>query len=697
MSASVFDPLPLTPTGHARVNLHAAVAHLLGAIERLGDTGELALPAVLERHPFLRDHLAAVASELPDDLAWPDAPAWWQGELTAWEADAPGPLPLVALTRMGVDLPARMALLAAGLVEEDPRIGAVLAELQRPLAHRRPTLATLALLAGPGTDPWSLRSDLVRTGLLDGGEDLPDVDAPVRVPAALWTVLRGSAPDAGLLDWAQYHPVEELIGLDDLLLSDTVRSAAWRAVRAGLPAVVVTGSAASGRRRLLGAVARAHHLGALFVDEAVLDTGRRRLLAPLCVALGAMPVVRVTSGATTGGATATAEVARPRGYDGPLGVVAGVEVALTGTAVGAAARIELPRLGPDQRRRHWEAVLGDHAGDDLQVLAERFLLPEGHVRRLAGQAVLTARLDGRAEVTIADVAAATRTLGHQRLGGLARRLDPLPGWHRLVVDDATQALLAAVQARCRHRERLADHLGVAVAGDGSIGVRVLLSGPSGTGKTLAARILAAELHTEVYRVDLAAVVDKYIGETEKNLDRVLSAAEELDVLLLIDEGDALLGTRTEVRSANDRFANLETNYLLQRLEGYQGVVLITTNAEDRIDAAFQRRMDAVVHFQEPEPEQRRAIWRVHLPADHAVPPAVLEELARRAQLTGGQIRNAVLQAALAAVDAGEVISADHLERAVAAEYRKAGAVSPFQRPAAARGSRRAEAFLDALP
>ena len=132
-------------------------------------------------------------------------------------------------------------------------------------------------------------------------------------------------------------------------------------------------------------------------------------------------------------------------------------------------------------------------------------------------------------------------------------------------------------------------------------MRALLTGPSGTGKTLACRLLAAELDKDLYRVDLAAVVDKYVGETEKNLDRILSTAEELDVVLLIDEGDSLLGNRTEVRTANDRFANLETNYLLQRLESYQGIVVVTTNAPDRIDPAFQRRMDVVLQLVEPGP------------------------------------------------------------------------------------------------
>jgi SpoVK/Ycf46/Vps4 family AAA+-type ATPase len=209
-------------------------------------------------------------------------------------------------------------------------------------------------------------------------------------------------------------------------------------------------------------------------------------------------------------------------------------------------------------------------------------------------------------------------------------------------------------------------------------VRALLTGPSGTGKTLAARILAAELGMDLYRVDLAAVINKYIGETEKNLHRVLSTAEDLDVVLLLDEGDALLGSRTEVRSANDRYANLETNYLLQRLESYQGIVLITTNAAENIDTAFQRRMDVAINFTAPQAEERWHIWQLHLPPASAVDAAALERVAARCAMTGGQIRNAAQLATLLALDSPfGVVTEAHLEQAVHSEYRKAGATSPL--------------------
>jgi len=212
----------------------------------------------------------------------------------------------------------------------------------------------------------------------------------------------------------------------------------------------------------------------------------------------------------------------------------------------------------------------------------------------------------------------------------------------------------------------------------NVGVRALFSGASGTGKTLAASLLAAALQKDLYRLDLSTLVNKYIGETEKNLSRVFSLAEELDVILLLDEGDALLTQRTSVQSSNDRYANLETNYLLQRLEVFEGVLIITTNASERIDSAFKRRMDVTIDFRPPEATQRATIWQLHLPAAHAVRSQLLDDVSLRCELNGGQIRNAVLYASSLALDDGGIVTSAHLEAAVQSEYRKLGSVCPLR-------------------
>jgi len=184
---------------------------------------------------------------------------------------------------------------------------------------------------------------------------------------------------------------------------------------------------------------------------------------------------------------------------------------------------------------------------------------------------------------------------------------------------------------------------------------------------------------DLYRVDLSTVVNKYIGETEKNLNQLFARAEELDVILLLDEGDALLTRRTEVTTANDRYANLETNYLLQRIETFEGILIVTTNAGDRIDGAFQRRMDVIIDFASPGPEERWHIWQIHLPPEHTISSAFLEEIASRCAFSGGQIRNAVLHASLLALAEGGTVTECHVRSAVQREYLKQGGICPLRR------------------
>jgi SpoVK/Ycf46/Vps4 family AAA+-type ATPase len=255
-------------------------------------------------------------------------------------------------------------------------------------------------------------------------------------------------------------------------------------------------------------------------------------------------------------------------------------------------------------------------------------------------------------------------------------------WDDLIVSQTTRTELENLICRCRHRETLLSQLGKGFAG-ASRGVRALFSGASGTGKTLASRIVSTELGLELYRVDLSSVVSKYIGETERNLSQLFARAEEQDIILLLDEGDSLLTARTDVRTSNDRYANMETNYLLQRLEFYDGIILITSNAANHIDTAFQRRMDVTIEFGLPDAGHRQRLWLLHLPENNdtktanAVSESFLRQVALRCALTGGQIRNAALHATLLAVDAHQPISNTFLAEGIRREYTKMGAASPL--------------------
>ena len=241
---------------------------------------------------------------------------------------------------------------------------------------------------------------------------------------------------------------------------------------------------------------------------------------------------------------------------------------------------------------------------------------------------------------------------------------------------AVRSELESLTARCLGRDALVDGLGPASRARYRPGVRALFVGPSGTGKTLAAAWLATRLGLPIYRVDLASVTSKYIGETEKNLAQLFARAEHAEVVLLFDEADSLFGKRTDVNDANDRFANGQTNYLLSRIESYEGIAILTSNSRSRFDSAFTRRLDTIIEFPSPGPEERRALWIAHLGEGHGLAPQELNQLAATVDLAGGHVRNAVLAAAAAAHAARRTLTCSDLVRGIAAEYRKLGRQMP---------------------
>jgi hypothetical protein len=408
-----------------------------------------------------------------------------------------------------------------------------------------------------------------------------------------------------------------------------------------------------------------------------------RWIGPLATLLNAMPVIQLdlVPGETQDLHPLTA-------YDGPLGIAIGRHGGVTGSDLGRAVVLNLPMPDSDLRRAHWAVSLEGAQSATLDALSDDFRLTGGNIRRAGALAQVHAQVQGRCAPEATDVQFACRALNRQVLDTLAHHVTADGTWAQFAGTEVTLRELYNLEARCRQREHLRDAVGEAFGSHLVVGVRALFSGPSGTGKSLAARLLAGSLGKDLYQLDLSTVVNKYIGETEKNLDRALSRAEELDVILLLDEGDALLTTRTSVQSSNDRYANLETDFLLQRLESFEGIVIVTTNATGHIDTAFQRRMDVVIAFPPPGPPERWAIWQTHLPVRHAIDPGFLEDVARHCELRGGQIRNAVLHAALLALDDGGIVTSTHVGMAVQREYRKVNAICPLRDPSLARGTAR---------
>lgn len=527
-----------------------------------------------------------------------------------------------------------------GLSKEDPRFGPLLDSLLG--RSGLPTRATLSLWLDD--DPSV--GQLLSRGWLEEVE--VGTETALRVPQPLWDAARGRHPaQADVV----YHPLEALPKEAPIFpprflerIEADSKAATW----------ILQGGRSSGRTALGSWIARRRSSGLVEVGEGRSESA---WIGPLCTMLGAVPIHSVEVPAGT-----------RRTWKGACGADGTCIVRQTGSGTLDAGhesiRLELSNPDRSERIRHWSRILGRRPSDELLDL---------RIARGAIHGLGSAASDDPEGILAIRAALADR--GRYLLEGVARQVPTPAGGQKLELGADSAAEFAALVSRCRHRERLLERLPAAF-GHGGAGVRALFKGPSGTGKTLAARRLAEVLGRPLWRVDLSAVVSKWIGETEKNLEKAFHAAESLDIVLLLDEGDALLSGRTAVSSSTDRYANLETNFLLQRLESFDGVLVATTNAADRIDPAFLRRFDVSIDFPVPDPSVRLSIWKLHLPRDHRVSERRLEDLARRCELSGGLIRNAALHATLLSLEADGPLSDGQILEGVRREYRRAGLSCP---------------------
>ena len=334
----------------------------------------------------------------------------------------------------------------------------------------------------------------------------------------------------------------------------------------------------------------------------------------------------------------------------------------------AAVPVDVQHPSRAEQRQLWQQALGASASvaaHELDAVAAQFRLSARCIAQTAaGLVAENLGVDGHA------LWRACRRVAPARLTDLAQRIEASAGWDELVLPEAQMKVLAQIAVHLRHRLAVYDDWGFAGKGRRGMGINALFAGESGTGKTMAAEVLAKELHLDLFRIDLSAVVSKYIGETEKNLRRVFDAAEDTGAVLLFDEADALFGKRSEVKDSHDRYANIEVSYLLQRMEAYSGLAILTTNLKPALDPAFQRRLRFIVHFPFPDTAQREALWRRAFPARTPLAPAIDFARLARLHLTGGSVRNIALGAAFFAADAGEPVSMVHLLAAAQAEGAK---------------------------
>jgi SpoVK/Ycf46/Vps4 family AAA+-type ATPase len=323
----------------------------------------------------------------------------------------------------------------------------------------------------------------------------------------------------------------------------------------------------------------------------------------------------------------------------------------------------------------WQSLLPELASE-APTLASRLMIEPDVAAEAAGDVRTLRVIDGRV-VSSADVLESIRARAGISVSAGVKLVRPSATWAQLVLRADRLAQLEEALDRLRHQSVVLDEWGFLAGRPGARGVRMLFSGPPGTGKTLSAEILAGALGVDLLVVDISRVVSKWIGETEKNLATVFDTAERSGAVLFFDEADALFGRRTEVSDAHDRYANLETAYLLARLERFEGLAVLATNLRANVDPAFTRRLEFAVDYEEPAAAEREALWRCHLPASAPLADDVdLHQLAHLYAVTGGVIRNAATAAGFLAAADGALIARRHLVRAVRREYEKAGRAFP---------------------
>jgi len=345
---------------------------------------------------------------------------------------------------------------------------------------------------------------------------------------------------------------------------------------------------------------------------------------------------------------------------------------------------DVPQPTSAEQTQIWKNVLGvrsETLNGNVKRLVSQFSLDSSRISAAVAQvspqradsATHTDTVSGAASISDTGLATALwdvcRAQDRPRLEGLAQRIEPAATWDDLVLPDRQRQLLDQIVLHLRHRAEVYQGWGFASKGSRGLGISALFAGPSGTGKTMSGEVLANELRLDLYRIDLSQVVSKYIGETEKNLGRVFDAAENGGAILLFDEADALFGKRSEVKDSHDRYANIEVSYLLQRMETYRGLAVLTTNRKEALDQAFLRRIRFVVEFPFPEAAQRAEIWRRVFPPQTPTEGLRVDRLARL-NAAGGHIHNIALGAAFLAVDAGEPVRMSHLLVAARNEFAK---------------------------
>jgi len=539
-------------------------------------------------------------------------------------------------------------------------------------------------------DELGLDGTLVKLGLvrIQPLRDAPYLLRQVRVAERVVELLHGKdaidRPLARVAELFAPRAVDELVlpaAHDEVVGLLTAALAACR--RGGEhPIVLIAGPEGAGRKTLLATAAARAGMATLRVQVAALprEPAALRELGPMLVREAVLwNALIVLDGVEHRDDGVELDAELFPWFPGPIAATAG---RLAGPRPRFARGVVTLELGvPDEPAREalWRRALAPSPSLLARWAAERYAITPGVIAQAAtaAQARAAARAPtGRGGVLAPrDLHEGLRGVLDAKLATLGTRIGWQQTWDDLVLPADVLAEIREFIARIKHRRKVLHEWGFARKVAKGLGLSALFAGPPGTGKTMVAALIASELALDLYQIDLAKVVSKWIGETEKNLGELFDAAEAGHAVLLFDEADALFAKRTQVQSSNDRHANLEVNYLLQRLESFAGVVVLTTNHETAIDEAFRRRLSLRVDFPVPEADERERLWRALLPTEAARAPDLdLAALADRFEMTGGYIKNAVVRAAFLAADEAAPIAMRHLLRAARAEYQAMGKI-----------------------
>ncbi|KQM82332.1 ATP-binding protein [Agromyces sp. Leaf222] len=618
----------------------------------------------------LIDRMLEGAPGVPD---WSDASARLAAcEQAADMAEAAGhPVRLRRLADEFGLAPIDVDLLVIALAADlDPRFERFFGYLNDDVGRRRPSVTVALELCGVPLTNAADRARLLTGPLVTGGlvivedEDRPLPGRAVRVPDRVVGHLLGDdTPDRSLdgvlvdaeeIEWGDDRRLRNALagGIRLMYLRETATGSgeaiARRALRAsGLGTVQVD-------LPRLGREADAAGLARLAVREARL-TGRGVVVSP--VTLETEPALIEVLADSPRPTVLVGEPTWDPGWFRELPAMDDVEASTT-----------------EERTALWTQALGKAAeGLDVAAATAQFRLRPEQVLRASATARTQASLSVTGEVTTADLATGARAENASALDRLARRVTPRVGWVDLVLPPITLDALQEIEVRARHREQVLGDWGMRPGGGRGHGVVGLFAGDSGTGKTMSAEVVAGELGLDLYVIDLSSVVDKYIGETEKNLERIFVAAAGTNAVLLFDEADAVFGKRSDVKDSHDRYANVESAYLLQRMETFDGLAILATNLRANIDEAFTRRLDVIVDFPMPDAAHRTRLWDRSLGSRlRRGDDLDLVFLGDAFELAGGGIRSAAVTAAYLAAGDDGIVRMRHLVIAVHREYRKLG-------------------------